>query len=669
MSGTCENGVISNTWHSSKNNSAEDNSESFTTIFPILLASLRINNVDIDGERFPFLCVVLAQSRALDIPFGVRITLIDFIFHRLERVCYEFVKRYLPRVFKAMCLEEHDVIDLEDWQSLIHSNRYEIQDDTINIDELPNWTLGKKIRNVAVHAQSFDLALIKDAVAWIAFLKDNTCLAEVQCILKVIYSDQCVAKGIEQSDWQVSPNERQTHDEALRLIWTPCLTKHQLLHRATKTLEKACFAHWLQHKEQDDIHDWTNFEQIELQKWWYNYRWTLGKTIPGMKDKTFALGYSAISESKETMFYSLLASAKNPRNAMAHRHRLDFDGYTNAAAYIADAIDLLKLLGDTKGAVELSVDSHYLFANISRAKEDLCVSYGQSADWAKYAEQARKCQIEHQGGYYQSDQDKNLETVFKDADQKFRQWSLLTVDDREMLEIRHGPVQSYGSPQWLNEWLWQWFNRIKEMQTFIDYGGSSPSPENNTENSDGLSSLVQGDGLSEDTSASKRLGFRKFVSSLKRKMSRFCTKPRRIQEGDGEDRIADEEEPDPWSNESGTWSECSYNANMQDSGWGTENGEVQNSGWGIRNNETPLAMSNDEASPARWQLDEDTNVGNDQEEEADVDPWPRGNAVPYAWRKSLEGPPMEDHFKLLVDFWRSEPSSGLLEQEAKRQSL
>ena len=77
----------------------------------------------IDSQHHPFLCVSLAQSNLLDLPFEKEMALLDYLFHRLEEVCYEFVKRSRPGDFKLMCLESHDEIDLVGLGTILFPHR------------------------------------------------------------------------------------------------------------------------------------------------------------------------------------------------------------------------------------------------------------------------------------------------------------------------------------------------------------------------------------------------------------------------------------------------------------------------------------------------------------------------------------------------------------------
>lgn len=169
------------TWDSSKDNIGGGKPESFTSIFPIPLAGLQIRDVYLDGKRWPFLCAVLAQYRAFDIPFGLRIALVDFILHRLEVACHGFVLHFSPETLETMCIEELDILDLEDWHVLIAGivGQLHLENKIDGIIREPPYDLAVKIRNTAVHARNYGLGLIVDAIRWMLFLKNEAFLSEI----------------------------------------------------------------------------------------------------------------------------------------------------------------------------------------------------------------------------------------------------------------------------------------------------------------------------------------------------------------------------------------------------------------------------------------------------------------------------------------------------------
>ena len=71
----------------------------------------------------PFVCVLLAQDRQLDIPFGTKMGLIDYLLHRLEKACYDSTQRSLPQLLDLICLKSHGQIDLKVLVSRVQSGQ------------------------------------------------------------------------------------------------------------------------------------------------------------------------------------------------------------------------------------------------------------------------------------------------------------------------------------------------------------------------------------------------------------------------------------------------------------------------------------------------------------------------------------------------------------------
>lgn len=136
--------------------SAGELCQKLATLFSVPLTSIDLGGGSIDGERYQFLCVFLRFRGDLGFPFERKIALIDYIFHRLEKVCYDFARRVLPHVFELMFLEEHDEIDLIDWQFFLEG--YEYPNGTVTEGMAPSWGIAHWIRTAACHQEDYDLS-------------------------------------------------------------------------------------------------------------------------------------------------------------------------------------------------------------------------------------------------------------------------------------------------------------------------------------------------------------------------------------------------------------------------------------------------------------------------------------------------------------------------------
>ena len=311
----------------------------FTSLFPISMDSLEIDHLRIDGGRHPFLCVLLAQERELDIPFGTKMGLIDYLFHRLEKACYDFTQRSLPQLFGLMRLKSHDQYDLKTWVMLL--GEWQSVEWPRSISERAVIDrLAAEIRNTAVHLNDYGFGLLRQAIGWMAHLGDEAGLDETQQILKIIYHDQCKVEGNADPTWEVSQDDRATYEKAMGLTWNQPLTRHQLQNMTVKALQKACFQFWVKHKAEDDTKEWTCPEQIELQHWYQSYSHVFAGLVP--------------------QHTALLETANKLRNATAHRYEL-------SSGRFHQCIRLLTLLGDSKSALKISIAEiacHFTSSNI-----------------------------------------------------------------------------------------------------------------------------------------------------------------------------------------------------------------------------------------------------------------------------------------------------------------
>ena len=271
-------------WNMSTASPVSERRSKFASILPMPSESIEIDHVRVDGGRHPFLCALLAGNRRLDIPFGIKMTLIHFVFDRLEQACYDFTKRHLPWTFELMCLESHDEIDIEAWAQLLYDHRYRLcgytdgqpQNAVDDNNRLGYCALAHNLRNTAVHLRDYSMNLIKHCVAWMSYLKDKGCLDETQSVLKVIYYNQGVAEGIQEPRCEISQEDQLSYAKAMN---PPCLTKHKLLNMTAKALQRACFNFWRKHKPAHQYSTWMCPDHIELQEWHYEHRWLLGQSL------------------------------------------------------------------------------------------------------------------------------------------------------------------------------------------------------------------------------------------------------------------------------------------------------------------------------------------------------------------------------------------------------
>lgn len=185
-------------WNSSEYDSAGDLREEMTTLSSLRAVAMEIDGVRIDGDRHAFLCAFLSTIRKFDIPFEKKVDLMDYLLHRLEKVCYEFTRRTLSRYFELMFLVEHDETDLEDWALLMVAFEDRFPEGSTAGGELPTFGEARYLRNAACHQWDYSFVPVRFAVRWMAWMKDNECLDEVQQVLKVLHHDQCDLTGLKE---------------------------------------------------------------------------------------------------------------------------------------------------------------------------------------------------------------------------------------------------------------------------------------------------------------------------------------------------------------------------------------------------------------------------------------------------------------------------------------
>ena len=127
--------------------------------------------------------------------------MVDFLFHRLEKARYEFIKRVLPHVHELMFLESYDEISLEAWNSFLSSQQHEWPKDSVDEIEsegrLDYYNLASILRNATMHAYPIVFAMIRDATGWAAWMKDVACLEDMEGILKALYCYISTTEGNE----------------------------------------------------------------------------------------------------------------------------------------------------------------------------------------------------------------------------------------------------------------------------------------------------------------------------------------------------------------------------------------------------------------------------------------------------------------------------------------
>lgn len=322
--------------------------QKFTTLSPIRMSLVEIDGATIDAGRHPFFCHCFAIIRHFDVSYGTQKALVNFLFHRLEKACYDFVRRVFPHIHRLMLLSSYDQIDLVAWSWLIDSHQYEWPEGSVAEHKFGGRKdykeVAKKLRNAAMHSETINFNLIRDAIGWAAHLKNDTCLNDMEAVFKSLHCYQCKIEGIQDGGWTISEQEQKLFDQVLMLTWTPCLTVHQFLNRTVRIVQKALFEYWNQHKAQDDPNTWTTAEEVELQNWYYVHARVITSLFPGSV-RPYLLGD--------------LNDAVKLRNANAHRHQCSS---SSIRWYRNRAVHLLNSLGDKKGALDISLSERFFHA-------------------------------------------------------------------------------------------------------------------------------------------------------------------------------------------------------------------------------------------------------------------------------------------------------------------
>ena len=460
------------TFNSSSTDCAGSKRSRFTELFPIQPASIELNGVRIDGQSYPFLCVVLAQRRALDVEYRVKKALVDFLFHRMEKACSDFIQRVLPRKHQLMFLEAHDEIDLEDWARFLSDMKYEWPEGSVvdndyqsHVDFQSYCTLANELRNAAMHSRDLDFGMLYNTVAWAARLKEDSCLTDVQEVLKGLFAYQCRVEGVENPIWEVTDQEQAAFERTMLLTWVPCLTTHQFTNMTVRSLQKACFVFWQKNKTPDDPNSWTTAEDVELQQWYYDHGRLLTRLAP---------------VAKQVQLYDLLESAKTLRNYNAHREQLSLARISWVKSV---AIELLEILGDNGAVLNILLAERLLYTNLKSSEDRVLKSFGSEVDWVEKAKAARLLSQSYEDGYYQSSTDKNLQRMFLRAHYRFRDQSILGYG--AIYEILDQPLRGIG---WTiddqsREWYLNWREEIKASKA-VDQSEDNDSESDPAINSD-----------------------------------------------------------------------------------------------------------------------------------------------------------------------------------------
>lgn len=322
---------------------------SFSTTLPSL-ESINGNWLDIDVERHQFLLSFLHQERYMDIPFGIAHRLLNYIMHLTEEAAFDFVKLHIPGSMEIKLedgeyrwAESADDIEIHFWVQHIITNSGALRKHMAG-DGIGNSLY--QLRLNAIHSWVYDTYQIRIAVAFLANLRDEERITELEQVLRVIYlTHQEASQSI------VTAAERHIADVALGYIPTKPRTVHQVLYRAQELLERACYNYWAKHSPQKLAefewprntrastwvirHGWDCPERVELNLWnevYWNFE--ACKSVEELSDP---------AENDYKYLKRLLNSATCLRHAAAHR-RVQIGKYTLAemlekAQWLAEALD------------------------------------------------------------------------------------------------------------------------------------------------------------------------------------------------------------------------------------------------------------------------------------------------------------------------------------------
>lgn len=162
---------------------------------------------------------------------------------------------------------------------------------------------------------------------------------------------------------------------------------------------------------------------------------------------------------------------------MAHRHNLEPH---HPAAYIDPSIELLKVLGNGKGAREISIASHLISASRTCRGNQHLDSYGQHVDWGDLADavdQLEKARRDRGGYFVPVAHDGHLRCVFGSIEWKMGSQSSLDAKDRQTPEMRDSLGGISGGQYGCTRGERGWLQRLMITQELIDKPDSCSSTE------------------------------------------------------------------------------------------------------------------------------------------------------------------------------------------------
>jgi len=286
----------------------------------------------------------------MDIPFGIAHRLINYVMHLSEEAAFDFVKLHKPGSMyieledrELKWAESADDVEIHFWVRHIRKHSWDLQKHMAGSGIYNGLS---QLRLHAVHSWVYDTHQIKTAVAFLAMLRDERRITELEQVLRVVYfTHQEASKSI------ITDAERHMAHVALGYIPTEPRTVHQVLYRVQELLERACYDYWAKHSPQrltefqwprntqastwNIKYGWDCPERVEL-NFWNEVYWNF---------EAFKSGEELSDPAEDDFKYlkRLLNSATCLRHAAAHR-RVQIGKYTLAemleeAQWLAEALD------------------------------------------------------------------------------------------------------------------------------------------------------------------------------------------------------------------------------------------------------------------------------------------------------------------------------------------
>ena len=170
------------------------------------LQSVVIDSVEIQS---PFFASFLATTYPLNLTPASKHHLAVYLKGTVEASCHAFLTVHEPHILKLLSLHTHDIIDINVWITLIghlllhqklpfsafassaigespwpsintrYSERIDPKTDTI-----------ARLRHIVVHRWDFNTHLLRDAISFLALLKDSQRLSEVETVLLALHESE-----------------------------------------------------------------------------------------------------------------------------------------------------------------------------------------------------------------------------------------------------------------------------------------------------------------------------------------------------------------------------------------------------------------------------------------------------------------------------------------------